>query len=301
MSINNPKVSVIIPTYNRANVVCNAVDSVINQTYKNIEIIVVDDGSTDDTKKVLNKYAGNIKYIKQSNQGVSSARNLGIKESTGEYLAFIDSDDVWHSDKVQKQLDFFNSNKNNNIGLVYTNTILIDKDNQKKKRRDFFTKNESGILEFIDVFKDPYLGLPTVMILSSVINKVGLFDEGLETAEDIDLYLRISEFYKIGYIHDILVDVHQSENSLSEKLSSYQDNIDVVTKFVDKHHELFEIHSVIVKDVLYKINLDYARTLLWNGLCAESRERIRDSIKYKFTFEAIFLLIKSYLRKYIHG
>src|SRR4030042_587586 len=121
-----PKVSVIITTYNRVHFVCEAIDSVLNQTFKDFEIIVVDDGSTDNTKEALKRYSKNIFYIYQSNKGRSQARNTGLKVAKGDYIAFLDDDDIWVPHKLEKQVAFMDSNPN--IGLVHTITEVIDEE-----------------------------------------------------------------------------------------------------------------------------------------------------------------------------
>lgn len=100
-----PLISVVIPTYNRAHYVCEAIDSVLAQTYKNIEIIAVDDGSTDNTKDIIQQYSSRIKYIYQNNAGPSAARNNGIKQSNGDLIAFLDSDDIWLAEKLERQVE----------------------------------------------------------------------------------------------------------------------------------------------------------------------------------------------------
>ena len=102
-----PKVSVIIPTYNRAHYICETIDSILAQTYRDYEIIVVDDGSADNTRKVLQKYDGKVRYFYQKNRGPSAARNFGISQSQGEYIAFLDDDDLWTENKLELQIDFF--------------------------------------------------------------------------------------------------------------------------------------------------------------------------------------------------
>lgn len=116
--MENQKVSVIIPTYNLARYINETVDSVLGQTYKNYEIIIVDDGSTDNTKEALSEYGGKITYIFQENQGVSAARNKGIKEAKGEYIAFLDADDLWLKDKLELQIGLMNSNPE--VAMIFT-------------------------------------------------------------------------------------------------------------------------------------------------------------------------------------
>lgn len=121
-------VSIIIPTYNSGKYLLEAIESCLNQTYKNIEIIVIDDGSTDNTKYLLKNYIeeGKIKYFYQQNRGRSAARNLGLEKASGEFIQFLDADDYIHHKKIEKQIKLFNKNKD--IGLVYFGEIYI-KDN----------------------------------------------------------------------------------------------------------------------------------------------------------------------------
>ena len=127
-----PKVSVIIPTYNAARWIGETIDSVQSQTYKNYEIIVIDDGSVDSTREVLEKYIKNINYIYQDNKGVSSARNHGIKISAGEYIAFLDNDDIWLPDKLSLQIQVLESQKN--IAMIFTDGELFDEYRVTKRR-----------------------------------------------------------------------------------------------------------------------------------------------------------------------
>ncbi len=119
-----PLVSVIIPTYNRAALVVQAVQSALNQTYTNMEIIVVNDGSTDNTPEILKEYEGKIKYVYQERSERSKARNEGFRHSTGSYIAFLDSDDLWLPTKIEKQVEVLN--KKADVGLVYVGGQFID-------------------------------------------------------------------------------------------------------------------------------------------------------------------------------
>ncbi|GAH83893.1 unnamed protein product, partial [marine sediment metagenome] len=127
--MDNITVSVIIPTYNRADMVGRAIQSVINQTYQDFEIIIIDDASTDNTREVAREFQERekrIKYFKHEiNKGGGAARNTGIKNSKGEYIAFLDSDDEWYPEKLEKQIEIFNKN-DENLGVVYSGVFYID-------------------------------------------------------------------------------------------------------------------------------------------------------------------------------
>jgi glycosyltransferase involved in cell wall biosynthesis len=192
------KITTIIPTYNRQNHIKRAIESVLNQSTKVDEIIVVDDGSTDDTKELIKDYP--IKYIYQQNSGVSSARNSGIKESNGDFLTFLDSDDEWHFDKISKQLEFHTKNKD--ILFSHTNEKWM-RDNKEIKIKG--ANKKFGGFIFEDILSHCTIGASTVMIHRDIVDDIGLFDESLEICEDYDLWLRVAKKYQIGYIDEPLI------------------------------------------------------------------------------------------------
>lgn len=202
-----PRVSVIIPTYNRARVIRDAVDSVLAQDFRDFELIVVDDGSTDGTRDILDAYLdasdGNfprIRALTQENRGVSAARNRGIAAASGQYVAFLDSDDLWFPKKLSTQVAFFEENPE--ALICQTDEIWIRRGvrvNPKKKH-----SKPSGM-----IFEES-LGLclvspSAVLIERSLFDKVGLFDESLPICEDYDLWLRVSCRYPVYLIDQPLI------------------------------------------------------------------------------------------------
>jgi len=182
-----PQVSVIIPTYNRGWIIKEAIDSVLAQDYTEFELIVVDDGSTDHTADVLDSYRNVIKVLSQKNKGVSAARNRGIAEASGKFIAFLDSDDLWLSQKLSAQIEFFTQTPDALIcqteEVWIRNGLIV---NPKKRH-----KKPSGMIF------EPSLALclvspSAVMIRRSLLEIVGNFDETLPACEDYDLWLRIS-------------------------------------------------------------------------------------------------------------
>jgi cellulose synthase/poly-beta-1,6-N-acetylglucosamine synthase-like glycosyltransferase len=197
-----PKVSVIIPTYNRCGIISNAIDSVLAQTFKDYELIVVDDGSEDDTRSVVMKYGSDkILYWYQENSGKSSARNNGIKKATGEYIAFLDSDDMFVPDKLRKQVDFLDNNRD--YGFVYSYANNVDEDGTLLDYH--FAGDLSGwIYPNMLFIKNNLIATPTVMVKSSVIASVGGFDETMHICEDLDLWRRIARNHKVMQIKEPL-------------------------------------------------------------------------------------------------
>jgi glycosyltransferase involved in cell wall biosynthesis len=196
-----PKVSVIIPTYNRANFLEEAIESVLFQNYKDFELIVVDDGSTDETRNIVRRCAEEIVYIYQNKRGVSCARNIGIKNSSGEYTAFLDSDDKWLPDKLSSQMDFFIHNPN--ALICYTEEIWF-RNNVRviplKKHRKY-----SGMI-FEKVLPLCVISPSSVMVKRELFfDRIGFFDESLPACEDYDMWLRIAASYPIYLIETPLI------------------------------------------------------------------------------------------------
>ncbi len=218
--INNPLVSVIIPTYNRGWIVKESIDSVQAQDFNDFELIVVDDGSTDNTPEILNSYRQDINVIRQGNRGVSAARNAGIAKASGRFIAFLDSDDLWLPDKLSLQVDFFNSNPS--ALICQTEEIWIR--NNVRINPKIKHKKPSGMIF------EPSLALclvspSAVMIKRSLFEDVGLFDETLPACEDYDLWLRISCRHPVHLINTPLIikrGGHDDQLSASSGLDKYR-------------------------------------------------------------------------------
>lgn len=195
-----PSVSVIIPTYNRGWTLTDAIDSVIAQTFQDFELIVVDDGSEDNTAELLADYGCAIQAIRQANAGVSAARNAGIRAAGGEFIAFLDSDDRWLPDKLQVQTAYFNTHP----AAVICQTEEIWIRNGKRVNPKKVHKKPSG-----QIFR-PSLALclvspSAVMLRREVFDEIGGFDETLPACEDYDLWLRISARYPVYLVDTPLI------------------------------------------------------------------------------------------------
>ena len=185
--MDNPTVSVIIPTYNRAGMLKEAIDSVLAQDYSNFELIVVDDGSTDETLQILDCYSGKIKRICQRNQGVSAARNRGIAAASGGFIAFLDSDDLWLPGKLTIQTEFLRSTQD--ALICQTEEIWIRNGVQVNPRERH--RKYSGMI-FERSLALCLVSPSAVMVRRSLFDKFGLFDESLPACEDYDMWLRVS-------------------------------------------------------------------------------------------------------------
>jgi len=193
-------ISVIIPTYNRKNTLPRAVESVLNQTYKPVEIIVVDDGSTDGTKEWFSEMYPLVHYIYQVNSGVSSARNTGINSARGDWIALLDSDDEWLPDKLELQVKLLQNNAE--LRFCHTNEIWIRNGvriNQMKKHQKY---GGNIFKKCLDICR---ISPSSSLFHTSVIKDVGLFDESLDVCEDYDLWLRITAKYPVLFLDQPLI------------------------------------------------------------------------------------------------
>jgi glycosyltransferase involved in cell wall biosynthesis len=218
--ITDPLVSVIIPTYNRAWIVRDAIDSVLGQTYADFELIVVDDGSTDRTPQILDAYGDRLRVIRQANQGVSAARNRGIGDSSGPLIALLDSDDIWLPEKLAVQVDFF---KRYPAALIcQTEEIWIRNGlrvNPGKRHR-----KPSGMI-FERSLELCLVSPSAVMARRELLGEVGLFDENLPACEDYDLWLRVGCRFPVHLIDKPLTikrGGHEDQLSRQSSLDRYR-------------------------------------------------------------------------------
>src|SRR3990172_7360951 len=182
-----PKVSVIIPTYNREKYIVETLQSVFEQTFTDYEVIVIDDGSTDNTSVVLKPYLDRIVYIRKPNGGQGSARNVGIKKAKGEYIAFLDSDDLWLPEKLEIQVRYLDGHPE--AGLVFTDMVIFCQDESGMHQELKEIHYRGGDISFRTLLKWNFVPNLTVMARQSCINTAGLFDESRDLIgiEDYDM------------------------------------------------------------------------------------------------------------------
>jgi glycosyltransferase involved in cell wall biosynthesis len=195
-------ISVIIPAYNYARYLAEAIDSVLAQTYPVLEVIVVDDGSTDDTPGVLAAYANRIRAIRQQNLGVSAARNTGISAARGEYVAFLDADDVWQPSKLDAQMARFDADPS--LGLVHCGAESFD---DKGKTIHFWRDGMQGRVAINILRLEPVIAAPSsnIVVPRRVAEEIGGFDTRMSGSEDWDFAYRVAARYEIGFTPEPLV------------------------------------------------------------------------------------------------
>lgn len=238
-------VSVVIPVYNRTGLLKSAIESVLCQDYPEVQILVVDDGSSSETFEALKPYLTSIEYIRlNQNYGVSYSRNIGIKRSKNELIAFLDSDDIWLPNKLHLQTDFM---KKNNLLISHTDEYWFKKGrfiNERKKHSRYGGHIFEKSLDFCRISPS------SVMIHRSVFDKVGLFDENMKVCEDYDLWLRITNRYVVGYLPiKTIIKVSHNEPQLSistPHLEYYR--LLSLTKFIKRNKlSYFDKKSAIIE------------------------------------------------------
>jgi glycosyltransferase involved in cell wall biosynthesis len=215
-----PLVSVIIPTYNRAWCIARAVDSVLAQTFRDFELIVVDDGSTDDTVGHLSVYGGALHLIRQTNRGVSAARNTGIEAARGRWVSLLDSDDYWLPEKLALQMRWMSAHTDCRVSQTEEIWIRNGKRVNPKKRHQKY-----GGLIFERCLPLCLVSPSAVMIARSLLKAVGGFDESLPACEDYDLWLRIACRHPIGLVERPLIvktGGHSDQLSRAPELDKYR-------------------------------------------------------------------------------
>ncbi len=271
------KVSVIIPAYNADRFVKEAVASALAQTYKKIEVIVIDDGSTDNTRAILQPYleTDKIKYIHQSNKGLAAARNTGIKNSSGEYIALLDADDIFLPLKIEKQIDYFE--KHPECDICYCDLYHFW-DDEPEKLFKLNYRYYSGDEVLPNLLKKDFIAPLTMVIRKSVFEKFGGFDENFRRSEDLEFLFRVlSAGVKICFLNDILAKLRLRR---TDNLQSFQSQPEVKRTVLAT---LERLESRLSQEEIKKLQMEKYLTIqrlkiglayLENGNKKEAREFI---------------------------
>lgn len=291
-------VSAIITTHNRVDLLGRAIGSVLSQTYKDIELIVVSDGSTDGTDEFMRKYEGDnrINYISyHPGKGGNYARNTGVKAAKGEYVAFLDDDDEWLPTKIEEQVSV--AQTDSRIGLVYTgiNAIYINEGVSYTHTSEFNGDASHRILlsNFIGTTS-------TVMVKTEIVREAGLFDENLKALQDYDLWVRICQLVHVGYVNKPLINYYNEthSNQVSDKTELYEYCKDYIHS---KYNLLFDALSKEEQDNLYVNDcFGLAKNCIRNGYRSKARSYLKKAIKRKISLKAVCLYLVSFVPfKYI--
>lgn len=259
--MTKPLVSVVIPTYNDGDTLHRAIDSVFSQTYKNIEITVVDDGSIDNTDKKMTEYEG-LKYIKhEKNRGGSAARNTGIERSSGEYVAFLDADDEWLPEKIERQVTRLESRSEEWIA-AYCDKVSID--SKRSKIEDIASRlifGEDGIIEgdkklIPRIFMmEIGLGSSTLLVKKNIVDQIGGFDTDFRRHQDLEFVIRLLRHGKMAYVNEKLVKKYGSNKPSPEIMEGVKEEF--ISKFSEDISELEQEGYPITDRHMLQLTSDY--------------------------------------------
>ena len=300
-----PQVSIIIPVFNGERFLAQALESALNQTYRDFEIIVVDDGSTDNSKIIvqefIQKYGDKIRYCYQENQGHAISRNKGIKNARGSYIAFLDADDIWQHDKLKKQISFLESHKD--FGLIHCARVRIDANDCELPTFPINPKILSGCIFYPLLLRRAQICTSTVVCRKSCLEHVGTFDENFPDrigGEDRELWLRIAKNYKVAYIEEPLVKYRCLEQSLSHSRKkellikgryhvidkSLKDEKNIIKKMFLKRKAYSSVH----RELIYSADAN-------NDVAEAQRECLKAIMRFPFTVRLYFKLVALTFKK----
>lgn len=252
--MKKPFFSIIIPTYNRAKFLKIAINSILNQTFHNYEIIIIDDGSTDNTQKITQNKILNpkIRYIYQSHKGVSPARNLGIASSKGEFICFLDSDDRFRTEKLQITYNYIKKFPKHSI--FHTEEIWYN--NGKIVTQKVYHKKPDGLILNKSV-KSCCIGMSTAALKKYVFNKIGLFDEAMPACEDYDFWIRASLKFSFILIPEPLTIKEGGHPDQQSKKYPAMDKLRIYSlkKILEQENITPENYTIIYKELINKCNI----------------------------------------------
>lgn len=208
----NPLVTVVVPTYQGAKFVRQTLDSVLAQTFRDFELVVCDDGSTDETLAILGSYGDRLRLVKQKNRGVAAARNRAAQTARGEFLAFLDHDDLWEPEMLAKLVPILRADEA--LGLVYSDALVIDKTGAVRGQRgQYLTYHEGDVFDAL--LRGNFIPVETTLMRTALYRELGGCDEGLRYLEDYDLCLRVARRTRIGFHPGPLASYRVHDRNLS--------------------------------------------------------------------------------------
>jgi glycosyltransferase involved in cell wall biosynthesis len=305
MSESKNSIDVIVPAYNASKFILYTLDSINAQTHKPNRIIIVNDGSTDNTLELVENYKSIIplKIVNKKNGGLPSARNAGIAASDAEFLAFVDSDDVWESEKIEKQLKRFQAPLYDNLGIVYCDYKVIDDEgNLIEVKHETLDPNIRGnILDLIIPGNKVSGSASAVLVRKSCVDDIGGFDEGLRVAEDWDYWLRLAAKYAFDYVPEKLLRIRRHGGSMqANELRMFTRELDFFNKWTvklakERQQDVKDWGYAIVRKIIGKIpDINYYLELERN-LSSEAKlllfPQTRGNI-LKYMIKVILVLIR---------
>ncbi|MBI4432528.1 MAG: glycosyltransferase [Candidatus Omnitrophica bacterium] len=269
---NPPKVSIIIPNYNYGRFLGDALKGVLNQTFTDYEVIVVDDGSTDDSRSIIDRmmpvFKGRLRTVYQKNKGVYAARNSGLRMANGIFISFLDADDVWMPTALEHLVQ---SLERSQAGVVYSDTEFFDNQTGRGFGATFKAGSDKKpcMGQCLDelFMRGNFIPFMTTVVRREVFDAVGNFDESFRVAEDYEFWLRVSRRYPIGYVNEVLCRVRRhGENLTLKSVAQFRSQIRIIKRSLCSMPEVRRLVSPAqIKDRLYGLYYDLGRELVLAG------------------------------------
>ena len=254
-------VSVVIPTYNYRCHVVEAVESALAQTYQPIEVIVVDDGSSDDTKQELLPFRERIRYRYQQNQGTSAARNQGIRMAGGDYIAFLDADDVWEPTKIEKQVQVMEQSPR--TGVVFCEFYRVNVQTGVTRHRQYPKELRGDIRR--QLLQHCWVALSGALVRRSCFDVVGFLDETLRGVDDWDLWIRISRQFHFDYVPEPLFTYRVHGANYSGKIAAMYDSEIQVVQRAFREDPVYRRHFLLRRRTLSFLASETGKEYYWTG------------------------------------
>lgn len=299
-----PKVSVVIPAYNTSSFICTTLRSVLISTFRDLEIVVVDDGSTDATAEMVDAFDSRVRLVRQANAGVSVARNSGIQSSDSELLAFLDSDDVWHPQKLELQLRALEHNPK--YAMAYSEFLPWDGESplcwSPIPDGDRLVADLSGWIYHHLILTN--WALPSTWLMRrTVVDSVGGFEAGMSMGEDWDLIIRISREFQIAKLASPLVRYRLSRAQTTKRLAARNEAVEMRQRFLSAYGETGPDGSRVdevklrqrQRDACYYFGLDH----IVSGNLRMGIDQVRQSVGYGFNTHLPVDVLKSLLKRFI--
>jgi glycosyltransferase involved in cell wall biosynthesis len=274
-----PKVSVILPTYNRAAYISAAIDSALGQTYQDFELIVADDGSTDGTDAIVAAYGDRLTYLMLPHSGLpATTRNAGIRAATGQYIAFLDSDDLFVPDRLERHITLLEAQPG--LAWVYSDTQYFDEGGVDGTLLCGRRPPQGQV--YVPLLIDNFLGINSVTLRKNCLDAVGYFDEthALRAVEDYDLFLRMAEFYELGFAEGIASQerIHGGNISGSNRIPQHLGILQLLRASAQRHPALIRRHPTVWRERLSLLELAVARAYLRSLNLGQAARHLRLSL-----------------------
>ncbi len=280
----SPKVSVIIPCFNGERFIRDAINNVLEQTHQEFEIIVVDDGSSDGSKRVIDNFRSEprLRYVEHGeNRGIAAARNTGIGMSRGDLIAFLDQDDLWRPQKLERQMEVMEGDDSHDIGMVFTDVEVIEQLNGKEEHRFIRAPLEINAAPRIELLKaffmKNFIPIISVMIRRYCFDEAGGFDERIRSgADDYELCFRLAKKFRLAHIAEPLAVKRVHGENYTDIKKLFPDDLMILGQVLEEFPEMADLRNRRLSDLYDKLAACYLR----EGELERAKKVYRQSAKY---------------------